>query len=165
MSECFTQMRLAHMGKYVSPDRSGPKADVMSAGPVIATSLEINWTQKCGTIPTEPHTFRYRDGSYADFLFMVKDLTYRHRYTGHPTAYCPNKLAVPIRFSFERMGTVALSYPRCAPEQQPRQRGIGLYQHSRIPDLLQQQVPGVDPQTEQVDVDDHMPQGHHGLAR
>lgn len=23
---------------------------------------------------TEPHAFRYRDGSYADFLFMVKDL-------------------------------------------------------------------------------------------
>lgn len=31
MSESFTQMRLAHMEKYVSPDRSGPKADVMSA--------------------------------------------------------------------------------------------------------------------------------------
>lgn len=31
MSEGFTQMRLAHMEKYVSPDRSGPKADVMSA--------------------------------------------------------------------------------------------------------------------------------------
>jgi hypothetical protein len=31
MSESFTQMRLAHMKKYVSPDRSGPKADVMSA--------------------------------------------------------------------------------------------------------------------------------------
>ena len=31
MSEGFTQMRLVHMEKYVSPDRSGPKADVMSA--------------------------------------------------------------------------------------------------------------------------------------
>ena len=31
MSEGFTQMRLTHMKKYVSPDRSGPKADVMSA--------------------------------------------------------------------------------------------------------------------------------------
>lgn len=31
MSAGFTQMRLAHMEKYVSPDRSGPKDDVMSA--------------------------------------------------------------------------------------------------------------------------------------
>ena len=30
MSAGFTQMRLAHMKKYVSPDRSGPKAEVMS---------------------------------------------------------------------------------------------------------------------------------------
>ena len=31
MSEGFTQMRLAHMKQYVSPDRSGPKNQVMSA--------------------------------------------------------------------------------------------------------------------------------------
>ena len=31
MSEGFTQMRLAHMKQYVSPDRSGPKSQVMSA--------------------------------------------------------------------------------------------------------------------------------------
>ena len=31
MSEGFTQMRLAHMKKYVSPNRSGPMAEVMSA--------------------------------------------------------------------------------------------------------------------------------------
>lgn len=31
MSEGFSQMRLAHMKQYVSPDRSGPKAEVMSA--------------------------------------------------------------------------------------------------------------------------------------
>ena len=31
MSKGFTQMRLAHMKKYVSPNRSGPKAEVMSA--------------------------------------------------------------------------------------------------------------------------------------
>lgn len=31
MSESFSQMRLAHMKEYVSPDRSGAKADVMSA--------------------------------------------------------------------------------------------------------------------------------------
>ena len=31
MSEGFSQMRLAHMKKSVSPDRSGPKAEVMSA--------------------------------------------------------------------------------------------------------------------------------------
>ena len=31
MSAGFTQMRLARMKQYVSPDRSGPKADVMSA--------------------------------------------------------------------------------------------------------------------------------------
>lgn len=31
MSAGFTQMRLAHMKKNVSPDRSGPKAEVMSA--------------------------------------------------------------------------------------------------------------------------------------
>ena len=31
MSPEFNQARLAHMKQYVSPDRSGPKADVMSA--------------------------------------------------------------------------------------------------------------------------------------
>ena len=31
MSAGFTQMRLAHMKQYVSPDRSGPKSQVMSA--------------------------------------------------------------------------------------------------------------------------------------
>ncbi len=31
MSPEFIQMRLAHMKQYVSPDRSGPKAEVMSA--------------------------------------------------------------------------------------------------------------------------------------
>lgn len=31
MSESFTQMRLTHMKQYVSPDRSGPKNQVMSA--------------------------------------------------------------------------------------------------------------------------------------
>lgn len=31
MSEGFTQMRLTHMKQYVSPDRSGPKNQVMSA--------------------------------------------------------------------------------------------------------------------------------------
>ena len=31
MSPGFIQMRLAHMKQYVSPDRDGPKADVMSA--------------------------------------------------------------------------------------------------------------------------------------
>ena len=31
MSEGFIQMRLAHMKQYVSPDRSGPKNQVMSA--------------------------------------------------------------------------------------------------------------------------------------
>ena len=31
MSEGFTQMRLAHMKQYISPDRSGPKSQVMSA--------------------------------------------------------------------------------------------------------------------------------------
>ncbi len=31
MLEGFTQMRLTHMKNYVSPDRSGPKAEVMSA--------------------------------------------------------------------------------------------------------------------------------------
>ena len=31
MSEGFTQMRLTHMKKYVSPNRSGPKAEIMSA--------------------------------------------------------------------------------------------------------------------------------------
>ena len=31
MSAGFTQMRLTHMKNYVSPDRSGPKAEVMSA--------------------------------------------------------------------------------------------------------------------------------------
>ena len=31
MSPEFTQMRLAHMKQYVSPDRDGPKAEVMSA--------------------------------------------------------------------------------------------------------------------------------------
>ena len=31
MSSGFTQMRLSHMKNYVSPDRSGPKAEVMSA--------------------------------------------------------------------------------------------------------------------------------------
>ena len=31
MSAGFTQMRLAHMKQYVSPDRSGPKNQVMSA--------------------------------------------------------------------------------------------------------------------------------------
>lgn len=31
MSEGFIQMRLAHMKQYVSPDRSGPKTEVMSA--------------------------------------------------------------------------------------------------------------------------------------
>lgn len=31
MSPAFNQMRLAHMKQYVSPDRDGPKAEVMSA--------------------------------------------------------------------------------------------------------------------------------------
>ena len=31
MSAGFTQMRLSHMKQYVSPDRSGPKNQVMSA--------------------------------------------------------------------------------------------------------------------------------------
>lgn len=37
MSEGFTQFRLKRMKQYVSPDRSGPKADVMSA---IQTALK-----------------------------------------------------------------------------------------------------------------------------
>ena len=42
MSEGFTQMRLAHMKQYVSPDRSGPKNQVMSApGSIERTSPDV----------------------------------------------------------------------------------------------------------------------------
>ena len=44
MSAGFTQMRLSHMKQYVSPDRSGPKNQVMSA---IQAALK------------EPHPRRY----------------------------------------------------------------------------------------------------------
>lgn len=52
----------------------------------------------------------------------------------------------------ERVSLIS-AHAGCTTEQQPRQGGVGLYQHGRVPDFLQQQISGMDTQTEQVNID------------